>query len=166
MTRRTLSLVILLSATALAPLAANAATPKIPKIMVPKSAATLAMSSVDSGEVHLTNILVNGKSIGQPVAPGSAVQISFTWSLSEPSGCPACDVQGYIGFQAAAATCFGDNASGPNAGSFSGSLTAPNKPGTYPVMVNETLDLQCDAITSGGGGLSSIAGYVTTIKVK
>ena len=166
MLRRTLSLVILLSASALAPLAANAATPKIPKIMVPKSAATLAMTSVVFQDFHLSNILVNGQSIGQPVAPGSTVQISFDWTDPAP-GCPGCIVQGYIGFQGMAATCFvtGEADQFPSA-SFSGSLTAPAKPGTYPIMLNETTDLNCDAITSGGGGLSSIAGYVTTIKVK
>jgi hypothetical protein len=38
--------------------------------------------------------------------------------------------------------------------------------GTYLLMVNETLDLGCDAVTSGGGGLSSIAAYVVALKVK
>ena len=166
MTRRTLSLVVLLSAAALAPLAANAATPKIPKIMVPKSAATLAMTSVVFQDFHLSNILVNGQSIGQPVAPGSTVQISFNWSVPNP-GCPNCVIQGYFGFQGAAATCFiSGQANLLGSASVSGSLTAPAKPGTYPIMLNETTDLNCDAITSGGGGLSSIAGYVTTIKVK
>ncbi len=52
----------------------------VPTIKVPKSAATLAMASADTPNVHFTNVLVNGRSISQPVAPGSTVQISFDWT--------------------------------------------------------------------------------------
>jgi hypothetical protein len=164
-----LSIMIALTA-ALAISPAHAATPTI---KVPKSPAnpssilamTLAATSVDSGEIHLTNIRVNGQSIGQPVAPGSTVQISFDWSLSQVPGCPDCVIEGYIGFQGAAATCFVVGFDG-NGSSFSSSLTAPGKPGTYLIMVDETLDNQCDAVTSGGGGLASIAAAVVTLKVK
>jgi hypothetical protein len=79
----------------------------VPTIKVPKSAATLAMN-IDSGDFHLANVLVNGQSISPPVAPGSTVQISFDWSLPAP-GCPNCKIQGYIGFQGTAATCFADS---------------------------------------------------------
>jgi hypothetical protein len=152
--------ILLLAAAPVAPLPAAAATLK-----VPKSAATLAMGSVDSGDFHLANILVNGQSVSQPVAPGSTVQISLDWSVPAP-GCPNCILQGYIGFQGAAADCFANSFPNIRSGSFSGSLTAPDKAGTFLIMVNETADFQCDAVTSGGGGLSSIAAVVTTLKVK
>ena len=156
-----ISMVILMSAAAfVAPLPSEAA-----KIKVPKSAATLAMTSVDSGDFHLTNILVNGQSISQPVAPGSTVQISLLWSIPAP-GCPDCAIQGYIGFQGMAANCFVDSGVGFRSGSYIGSLTAPSKPGTYLLMVNETLAFGCQQVTSGGGGLSSIAAVVTAIKVR
>ena len=161
-TLRLAQLILVAAVAGVATLPADAA--KIPPIRAPKSAATLAMTSVDAGDVHLTNILVNGKSISQPVAPGSTVQISFDWSLSDP--CSGCLIEGYIGFQGTPATCFTDGVFPGTSGSFSGSLTAPDKPGTYLVMVNDTLDIQCDAITSGGGGLSSIAAYVVALKVK
>src|SRR5262249_28652842 len=114
---------------------------------------------------HLTNILLNGQSISQPVAPGSTVQISFDWSVPALA-CPTCLLQGYIGFQGTAATCFVDDPNRGSSGSFSASLTAPDKAGTFLVMVNETADTQCDPVTSGGGGLSSIAAMVSVLKVK
>jgi len=166
-TRRPLvSAMILASAVAaLAALPADAA--KVAKITVPKSAATLAMASVDFQQVHLTNLRANGQSISQPVAPGSTVQISFDVSLSEVPGCPACVMQVYLGFQGTAATCFIPTGAEGDIQSRSVALTAPDKPGTYPVMVNETLENDCDpAVTSGGGGLPSIAAIVSTIKVK
>ena len=123
------------------------------------------MASADTPNLHFTNILVNGQSISQPVAPGSTVQISFNWSVPALA-CPSCLLQGYIGFQGTAATCFEDLTGQGGSGSFSGSLTAPDKAGTFLVMVNETDDFQCDPVTSGGGGLSSIAGVVATLKVK
>jgi len=64
-----------------------------------------------------------------------------------------------------AATCFiNGQFISSFSGSFSGSLTAPAKPGTYLIMVNETADIQCDVINSGGG-LPSIAAVVA-LKVK
>ena len=156
---------ILILTAALAALPAEAST-KVPKITVAKSAATLAMTSVDSGEIHLTNVRVNGQSIGQPVATGSTVQLTFDWTVSAIPGCPFCNIQGYVGFQGTAATCFAFINPAPDGGSFSGTLTAPAKPGTYLIMINETVDLQCDAVTSGGGGLPSIAAVVATLKVK
>ena len=152
--------IVLLAAAAVAPVPSDAATLK-----VPKSAATLAMGSVDSGEIHLTNIRVNGQPISQPVAPGSTVQISFDWSLSEFPGCPFCNMQGYIGFQGMPAVCALSGQNG-SSGSFSGSLTAPDKAGTSLVMVNETIDFFCSSVTSGGGGLASIAATVSVLKVK
>ncbi|HZT07775.1 MAG TPA: hypothetical protein VFC51_12145 [Chloroflexota bacterium] len=140
-------------------------TPKVPIIRVPKSAATLAMGLVDSGEIHLNTIYVNGQLVGPPVAPGSTVGIGFTWYLTAVPGCPACRIQAYIGFQGMEATCFAD-ANAPASNWFSGTLTAPTKPGTYLIMVNETLDAGCQAVTSGGGGLRSIVGVVATLKVK
>jgi len=137
----------------------------VPTIKVPKSAATLAMASADTPDLHVTNILVNGQSISQPVAPGSTVQISFDWSVPALA-CPNCLIQGYIGFQGTAATCFVEDPDQGSSGSFSASLTAPDKAGTFLVMVNDTADTQCDPVTSGGGGLPSIAGIVSTITVK
>jgi hypothetical protein len=157
-----ISMVILMLAAAVAPLPSDAAN-----IKVPKSAATLAMGSVDSGEIHLTNIRVNGQPISQPVAPGSTVQISFDWTISVVPGCPICNIQGYIGFQGTAATCFKSlDHPPPQSGSFSGSLTTPDKAGTQLIMVNETLDNSCQPVTSGGGGLPSIAATVSVVKVK
>src|SRR5262249_50320695 len=95
--------ILMSAATAVFPRPSDAAS--VPTIKVPKSAATLAMASVDTPDLHVTNILVNGQSISQPVAPGSTVQISFDWS-APAHACPNCLIQGYIGFQGTAATCF------------------------------------------------------------
>lgn len=139
---------------------------KIPTIRPARSAMTLAATTVDSQEFHLSNIRINGQTIGQPVAPGSAVQIDFNWSTSGVSGCPDCRQQLYVGFQGTSATCVDNLDQGPDSGSFSGSLTAPAKAGTYLIMFNRTLQLTCIPITSGGGGLSSIVATVVTLKVK
>jgi hypothetical protein len=160
-------MVILVSAAAaVSPWSSDAAS--VPTIKVPKSAATLAMGSVDFQDIHLTNIRVNGQPISQPVAPGSTVQISFDWTFSQPPGCPGCNLQGYIGFQGTAASCFiaAFPMPFPQTGSFSGSLTAPDQAGTQLIMVNETAAAGCQPVTSGGGGLPSIAATVSVLKVK
>jgi hypothetical protein len=160
-------LILMAAAAAVTPLPSDAASTRVPMITVPRSAATLAMATADSkSEIHLTNIRVNGQSISQPVAPGSTVQISFDVSLSEVSGCPACVIQAYIGFQGTAATCFIPFGAEGDTESRTIALTAPSRPGTYLIMVNETLQPQCVPVTSGGDGLSSIAAVVATVKVK
>lgn len=136
--------------------------------MARRAAAAAGQRSLDRG---LTNIRVNGQPISQPVAPGSTVRLSFDWTLSTVPGCPACCIQGYVGFQGTDAICFANNVMGgmcpsPFSGSFSGSLTVPDKAGAQLIMVNESLDHQCNQVTSGGGGLPSIAATVSVLKVK
>ena len=101
------------------------------------------------------------------MAPGSTVQISFNANLSEVPGCPHCTIQVYIGFQGTAPDCFIPSGAEGDSGFHVLTLTAPDKPGTYLVMLNETLEPGCDStVTSGGGGLSSIVAVVATLKVK
>jgi hypothetical protein len=137
------------------------ATAESATIRLPMTAATLAMSPVNSHEVHLTSVTVNGGAITGPVAPGASVQVEFDWSVSAAPGCSGCLIVFSVGFQGKPGPCvIADGVFGGSSGHASVALTAPTTVGNQLIMVDETFAVSCTPGTAGHDGVASIVGVV------
>jgi LysM repeat protein len=101
------------------------------------------------------NVTLNGTNPAT-VAPGAVVTVKLDYQIWNAQGCPACIDQLVVGIGAAGQYCAYDGI--PNvhpgaSGTHTGTLRAPDAPGTYTVTVGYDLQFGCaDALRRFTGG--------------
>ena len=96
-----------------------------------------------NGDVHISNVHINGGGSQMKVTAGSIVKITFSYSIIDP--CLTCRDQLEVGWSDRGPhKCVFDGQT-PGSGTASFSLTAPSQTGEYYIAVDEGRDSACGA---------------------
>jgi len=103
------------------------------------------------GGYEISNIKLNGGGDSVTVKPGQSVSVSFSYKVWSRTGCPACIDQIVLGIDNKALTCayHGIPGSYPGiSGSYSGTIAAPQTPGTYYLYTAYATQYTCNDATA------------------
>lgn len=104
---------------------------------------SVAMDGAQSAQAIVSSILVNGRQITGPVAPGASVQVAFSWSISPPGFCPGCISQVTVGFAGESDNRCVFSGTGTSSGTNTVTLTAPTTVGPAVFAVRRDLQFNC-----------------------
>ncbi len=112
------------------------------------------------------SLSLNGGSDTVIVSPGAVVNVTGSYSISNPSSCPSCIQQLIIGVDTVAASCVYDGIPDicPNvtSGSINTTVTAPADPGTYLIYSNNPFNFNCTLSDYSGpfGNNAAVVGVI------
>jgi hypothetical protein len=99
------------------------------------------------GGYEISNVRLNEKGSSITVKPGQSVSISLDYKIWSRTGCPACIDQIVLGMDDKALTCAYHGIPGiypGRSGSYSGTITAPETPGTYYLYTAYATQYTCE----------------------